>query len=45
MPVVATGTPGQLGFAANDETALTALDERLVRADVQVELEHEGLRS
>jgi hypothetical protein len=34
MPVVATRVSRQLAFAANDETTLTALDERLIRTDV-----------
>jgi hypothetical protein len=41
MPVAATGPPGQLTFAANDKTALTALGKNLSRGDAQIELDHD----
>jgi len=45
MPVVATGASGQLALASYDEAALAALGERLCGRDLQVELEHDRLRS
>ena len=45
MPVVAASAAGQLAFASNDETTLTALGKSLISRDVQVEFEHDRLRS
>lgn len=45
MPVVATSAAGQLALASNDETALAALGKSLISRDVQVECEHDRLRS
>ena len=45
MPVVAASATGQLAFASNDETTLTALGKSLISRDVQGEFEHDRLRS
>jgi hypothetical protein len=45
MPVMATSAAGQLALASNDEATLAALGKSLISRDVQVEFEHDRLRS
>jgi len=40
MPMMATGTPGQLALASNDETAPMTLLENLPGGDLKIEFEH-----
>ncbi len=43
--MVTTGTPGELAFAPNDETASATLREGLVGIDIQIEYQHDCARS
>jgi hypothetical protein len=45
MPVVASSAAGQLALPSNDESTLTTLHKSLISREVQVEFEHDRLRS
>lgn len=44
MPVVAARVSRELAFAANHDSALTARDERFLRRQVEIELDHDADR-